>query len=217
MAEKHERLLTPIGEARWAHVQEPKAAFDGKGEAKYQIDVVFDPADPEWKKWGGEIGARVKAVKGKNNPVKWDKIKGDDGTEKNTGKCVVTFKTGSKFKPALFDKFGRPMAEGVLVGNGSKVRVNYSPAPYEGFGGGIALYLNAVQVIDLVAYSARKAEDFGFDVSEPPPPEEPPPFPDGATPGGPSDAEGHPLADDAPPVTQDLERAEPEDDPPLPF
>jgi hypothetical protein len=171
MNEKHERLLTPIGEARWAHVQEPKQPFEGKGEAKYQIDVVFDPADTEWKQWGREITARVKASPGKHNPIKWDVKVDGKGAKVKTGKLMATFKTGARFKPPLFDKFGRPLADGTLIGNGSRVRINYTPAPYEGFGGGITLYLNAVQVVDLVAY-AKSAKDFGFDVTEAPPGEE---------------------------------------------
>ena len=44
--EKLQRMKTPIGEAKWAHLQKPKAAFVDKngrvkGEPKYQLDVVF--------------------------------------------------------------------------------------------------------------------------------------------------------------------------------
>ena len=41
--EKRERKLTPIGEAKWAHLDKPKAPYQGKGEPKYQLDVIFDP------------------------------------------------------------------------------------------------------------------------------------------------------------------------------
>ena len=177
---KHERINTPIGEARWAHVQEPKPAYDDKGEPKYCIDVVFDPKDAEWAAWGKDITRRVKECKGKNNPIRWDTEKDDKGEEHKTGKLVVSFKTGAQYKPALFDKYGRPLGEGILVGNGSKVRVNFSPAAYEGFGGGITLYFNALQVLDLVQYAPKTAEAFGFAAAEPPPAEEVMPTDSGA-------------------------------------
>jgi len=176
--QKHERLNTPVGEARWAHVQKPKPSLDGT--PKYQIDVVFAPTDTQWHVFGKDIGARVKASGGKHNPIRWETQKDDTGKDVKTGNLVVTFKTGAQFKPSLFDKYGRALADGTLIGNGSKVRVNFSPVAYEGFGGGITLYLNAVQVLDLVPYAPKTADSYGFAVEDPPPVEdvmsgEPPP------------------------------------------
>ena len=54
----------------------------------------------------------------------------------------------------------------LLIGNGSKVRVAYTENVYEPFGGGINLYLNAVQVIELVEYQNKSAQAYGFDVEE---------------------------------------------------
>jgi hypothetical protein len=58
--------------------------------------------------------------------------------------------------------------EGVAIGNESRVRVNYTPAEYDGFGGGITLYLNAVQVVELVPYAKQTAEAYGFEVDKTP-------------------------------------------------
>ncbi len=176
MAEKMKRLLTPVGFAKWAHVHTPKAPFqekDGKakGDPKYMIDVCFSANDPEWITWAGALKAAIMAL-----PAQTDKHTGSpiakqmpikrelDIDEQPTGRYYVTFKTGEKFKPPVFDRFGIAIPESILIGNESKVRVAYSPAEYLAFGGGIALYLNAVQVIELVEYRASTADAYGFEV-----------------------------------------------------
>lgn len=177
MPEKKVRLLTPVGFAKWAHVHAPKDAFVGtdgrpKGDQKYSIDVCFTPDDQEWKTWAGALQNAIKAL-----PAQIDKRTGEplkkqvcikrelDIDEKPTGRYYVTFKTGVKFKPGVFDKFGQVIPDTVLVGNESKVRVAYSPSEYTAFGGGIALYLNAVQVLDLVEYKPQNAAGYGFEVA----------------------------------------------------
>ncbi len=164
MADKKEKHVTPVGIAKWAHLNTPKPAFAGDKGAKYQIDVLFDPNDAEWKEWGAKIKQMLADTKGKNSPFKQEK----DQEDNPTGKWFVTFKTSEQFKPGLFDKYGKQISETVLIGNGSKVRVNYNPREYEGFGGGLALYLNAVQVLELVEYTGRSADAYGFDVAPEP-------------------------------------------------
>lgn len=165
---KLERLITPVGEAKWAHVHTPKKPYMEKGEPKYQIDVVFEATDPAWQAWGADVMAKLKALPtqkdkdgkpmAKQMPIK--KEVGED--DKPTGRFFVTFKTGSKFKPGLFDRFGKEIPENVLIGNGSKVKVNYSPDTFDAFGGGLVFYLNAVQVLELVEYKPSTADAYGF-------------------------------------------------------
>jgi hypothetical protein len=172
--QKLERLITPIGEAKWAHVNKPKEGYnDGRGgeprPAKYQIDIYFDPASPEWKKWVEDITASLAALP-QQTDKEGEKIKKQkplkrelDENDKPTGRLYATFKTGAEYRPGVFDKYKQVIPETVLIGNGSKVRVNYSPSTFEGFGGGINFYLNAVQVMELVEYSSKNAEAYGFD------------------------------------------------------
>jgi|GEM_PF-1920440 len=163
--EKKERKVTPIGEAKWAYLDKPKPAFadpktgKSKGEPKYQIDVVFDPKDPEWGAWGRNLSEAIKAMGGSQSPIKKEFNQNDE----HTGRYYVTFKTSDKFQPKVFDKAGN-ILEGVKIGNGSKVRVSYIENEYTAFGGGINLYLNAVQVIELVEFGNYTAEAYGFDV-----------------------------------------------------
>lgn len=181
MAEKKKKLLTPVGFAKWAHVHTPKEPFKDKngktqGEPKFMIDICFSPEDPAWKVWASELKSAVNAL-----PVQIDKRSGEtipkqmpikrefDSSEKPTGRFYVTFKTGSQFKPGIFDNYGNPISETISIGNESKVRVAYMLSEYEAFGGGIALYLNAVQVIELVEYKSQSAMSYGFSVEQAPP------------------------------------------------
>jgi hypothetical protein len=172
---KKQKLVTPIGEAMWAHVHQPKPPFvdergQTKGEPKYQLDVVFDPKEPAWAQFANSIREQLKAL-----PQQPDKRTGEampkqspikrelDNEDKPTGRLVATFKTGTTFKPGVFDRYGQPIPETTLVGNGSKVKVSYTPNTYEGFGGGINFYLNAVQVMELVEYQKQSASAYGFE------------------------------------------------------
>ena len=176
--EKPQKQLTPVGEAKWAHVHTPKAAFTDKightkGEPKYAIEVYFGADDPAWKTWAAQVMAKLRELPDhidkktgetlkKQTPIKREL----DQDDKPTGRFYVTFKTGEKFKPGVFDAFGNPTNS--LIGNGSKVRVNYSGNVYDAFGGGINFYLNAVQVVELVEYQSQTAAGYGFDVAEAP-------------------------------------------------
>ena len=162
--EKKERKVTPIGEAKWVYLQTPKPAFTdpktgkAKGEPKYQIDVVFDPKDPSWNAWAKNLSEAVKKV-GTQSPIKKEYNQNDEPT----GRYYVTFKTSDKFKPSVFDKHGKTLTD-IKIGNGSKVRVSYLENEYEAFGGGINLYLNAVQIYELVEFGEYTADSYGFDV-----------------------------------------------------
>ena len=179
MSEKKERKVTPIGEAKWAHIHNPKAAFveNGvpKGAPKYQIDVVFSQDNPEWSAWAKAVMETLRSIPEaidkktgqtlqKQTPIKREL----DENDQPTGRFYVSFKTGETFKPGVFDISGQPIPENVLIGNGSKVRVSYVENVYPAFGGGINFYLNAVQVVELVEYKSQSAASYGFPVEAKP-------------------------------------------------
>jgi len=158
---KLESRITPLGEAKWAHVHIPKAPYQGEGEGKFQIDVIFEKGG-DWDEFGAEISKIVKDNGYKNLPIKIEK----NDEDQPTGRYYITFKTGEQYPPKVFDKYGQIIPPDVLIGNGSTVRVNYKLNEYPGFGGGVNFYFNAIQVVDLVKYSGGKAEDYGFPVDE---------------------------------------------------
>ena len=171
--EKPIRMVTPVGEAKWAHIHTPKAPFEGKGGPKYMIDVLFDVTDAVWKKWAKDLQDKIRLLPEQVNKktgevvARQQSIKKElDNNDQPTGRYYVTFKTSDKFKPGVFDIHGQLITPEILVGNGSKVKVAYTENVYEAFGGGINLYLNAVQVIELVEYQNKTAQAYGFEVEE---------------------------------------------------
>lgn len=154
---KKQQFTTPVGEAMWAHLAKPRA-FQEKGKdagaPKFSIEVYFKPEDPAWKEF---LDTLKTACGGKKLPIKGE----DDEHEQKTGRAYASFKTGEKFKPHMFDKYNNKMEENILLGNGSKVRVNFSPNEFTAFGGGVNFYLNAVQVVDLI--EPQSAKGYGFD------------------------------------------------------
>lgn len=175
---KKQQFTTPIGFAKWAWLSKPKQFTDDrgkpKGEPKYQIDVCFDPTNPDWKAVAADLQKLINAI-----PTQFDKDgqpmkkqalfkKELDENDQPTGRFYITFKTGTKFHPAVFDNYGQPIPETVMIGNESRVRISYTPAGYTAFGGGVNLYLNAVQVVELVEFQSRDAKGYGFEVEAAP-------------------------------------------------
>ena len=68
--------------------------------------------------------------------------------DKKTGEITLHVSSGEQYKPGLYDAKNQPL-DGVTIGGGSILKTNVSPFVYEGLGGGIKLYLNAVQVVTL--------------------------------------------------------------------
>jgi hypothetical protein len=66
--------------------------------------------------------------------------------DKKTGEITLMVSTGEEYPPGLFDSKNKKLPEGVKIGGGSVLKTNVSPFVYEGLGGGIKLYLNAVMV-----------------------------------------------------------------------
>ena len=178
--EKKVRKVTPLGEAKWAHLHTPKAPFKDefgnvKGTPKYMIDVIFSKDDPKWAEWAKNLMAAINALPEQIDKKTNEKLKKQmpikrelNEKDEPTGRFYVTFKTSDKFKPGVLDRYGNLIPENVLIGNGSMVYISYTEDTYPAFGGGITLYLNGVQVQDLVEYKAQTAAAYGFSVEDAP-------------------------------------------------
>jgi hypothetical protein len=80
--------------------------------------------------------------------------------EDEEGNTILSFK--SKKPPKLFNSKGQPIknTEDLKIGGGSVVKVNASINPYDkGINTGVALYLNAVQIIELVEFGNKSMFD----------------------------------------------------------
>ena len=68
---------------------------------------------------------------------------------KKDGSITLVATSGEKFKPLAVDAKNQKLPADVIIGGGSKIKLNVTVNAYEGFGGGINLYINAVQVLEL--------------------------------------------------------------------
>lgn len=154
------KYVTPKGIAGYPKLTRPDTKFNAEGVYSTSLTMDKKTAQPLIDKieeaYTEEFGA--KALPKANWPYKEE-----DGQ--------VTFKFKSKQKPKLFDAKGTPIKEAaeLSVGSGSVLKVSGSISCRAVSGKNYAtLYMNAVQIIDLVEYSSSpfEAED-GYTADEP--------------------------------------------------
>jgi len=68
---------------------------------------------------------------------------------KKTGERTVTMASGEKYRPPVFDAQNNKVPPSVVIGGGSLIKVQVTVNPYDGFGGGINLYIDAIQLLKL--------------------------------------------------------------------
>ena len=158
--EKRQVLISPEGFLMFPFLTHACTSFDEKGV--YKTDLVVAPSDMAVQKFLKGIQEFLKKHMPKGGHVPYKKQVDEAGEE--TGNYVVSFK--SQFKPGIFDVRNNEFPPEIIVGAGSKAKVAYVLNFYKGFGGGVNLYLQAVQIIDLVEYRGKSAESFGFTAEE---------------------------------------------------
>lgn len=176
-------IVTPKGRASWPYLHEP---FKNKkdGSTSFKCDLIFPVEEAE--SLATELNqfyneefekALDKAKKSKiprearelrESVKKLPIIKERDEEDQLTGNAVL--KSKSNKKPMVVDAQGNPFTG--KIGAGSIVRLSVSPS----FWGpldercGVKLWLNAVQVIELVEWGAyggpKSFEETGFDIVE---------------------------------------------------
>lgn len=131
-----------------------KGRPNGPEKRRYMTYVKFD--DDDFRKvdaWLKKCAADLGVEDGK---LPWKK-------DKKTGEEWLVATSGEKYQPLIVDAKNKKMPNSKVIGGGSKIKLSVTVNAYEGFGGGINLYLNAVQVLDL------KESEFGkspFEESE---------------------------------------------------
>jgi hypothetical protein len=76
--------------------------------------------------------------------------------DKKTG--GLTLEATSDDRPPVFDATNRKVPAKVIIGAGSTIKLDVTVNPYTGFGGGINLYINSVQLLDLKQRDANRFE-----------------------------------------------------------
>lgn len=163
MAEKLERVTTPKGVAMYPWLTKPDTKWSVEGVYKLSLSVAND--DKEALELCDKIRDAYTDEYGNKKMAKAIMPFKDDGE----GNIVFSFK--SKKKPNIYNAKGNPVknTEDLKIGGGSVVKVNASINPYDkGINTGVALYLNAVQVIELVEFKSKSAfgEEEGSFTSE---------------------------------------------------
>ena len=160
-----DRQVSPSGKVAWAYLERPNTKFSEEGE--YQL--AFTMPRKEAKKfmatideWMDSSQKESGAKKLANPPYKED---GDDVLFKFKQKPFFKSKNGEKRKATvrLIDAKLNPC--NVSVGRGSDVKVSFRPNFWNVQGGaGVTLYMDAVQVINLIPYNP--ISDMGFEEEE---------------------------------------------------
>lgn len=176
MANKIVRYTTPKGFAQYPWVIEADTKFVKEGQYHIQLDVPKTNAEDMINKLTEILDSEYNNLckeKGKklNKIPFFDEI--DDHTLQFKFKQnkVIHRQDGqtNEVKIPLFDAKGKPIAKKIKLGNGSTIKVSYTVAPYYNAtnkGVGLSLRLVAIQVIELVEYSAGNAESYGFGEEE---------------------------------------------------
>ena len=78
--------------------------------------------------------------------------------DKKTGELTLEATSGENYRPPVFDAKNRKVPAKVIIGGGSTIKLDVTVNPYTGFGGGINLYINSVQLLDLKQRDANRFE-----------------------------------------------------------
>jgi len=183
-----ELIVSPRGEALWAKVTGDAAeGYEEDAPRAWSVSLLLDPNDPETISFIERLEAQFEAMHGKGVKVAsngWPF--GDETTKDEKGRAVPTGKVKFNFKrreftakgnakpaPVVVDAKKKAWPQEMLIGNGSKVKVAFSPWPWSGPSGkGMSLELESLQVLDLVPFEKPPAadafdEEDGFEVETP--------------------------------------------------
>lgn len=170
---KQPSFVTPAGVAQYPRLNVPDTKFNTEGTYSVKLSFSGDEAQELSAFLDNKLQESIAEAK-QNNPNK--KIKEADAPYSwdDNGTLTVSFKMKASGvtkegkpwnrKPALFDAKGKPLDATVMVGGGSKLIVNYTPAAFYTamIGAGLSMRLEAVQVIELKEGGGQSSESFGF-------------------------------------------------------
>lgn len=154
---KLKNAITPKGVLSWPYIAKPDTRYNPEGVYKTSLVVSANDAEALMKTCTDafieEYGDKKLAKA--NMPF-----------EVNDESGEVTFKFKSKRQPRLYDAKGKVINKIPQVASGTIAKVSTAINPYAtGINTGVSLYLNDVQILELVEYGAGPkfgAED-GFE------------------------------------------------------
>jgi hypothetical protein len=170
-------LTTPVGDAYWAKCFDPEEDRFDEGKPRcWSISWANDQGDRETLALMQKVEEEFVRIHGdgaKPSKNAWPFKEQTDKDGKPTGLMEFRFKKNETTKkgvllqaPAVYDSHKNPWPAGVLIGNGSKVKVAFSAWGWEDKFGkkGVSLSFEALQVLDLVEYAhTPPADAFGVE------------------------------------------------------
>lgn len=150
MPKKH-TFVTPKGYAKYPHITEKDTGHQ-YSSGKYDTRIVLSKADAEplMKQLNAIAKEELPKLKDPKLPYKID----DEGN--------VEFKAKSEYQPALIDARGKKLEKvpaGLRIRGGSVIRIAGAVNVYDK---GVSLWLNQVQIIELVEDNSMfEADDSG--------------------------------------------------------
>lgn len=122
---------------------------DGKAKTRYMTNLkVSDDTLKALKAKFTQIAVAEMEREGNDVDEDW-RPKMPFHKNKETKEITVVAASGEKYKPAAFDSKNRKLPDALAIGGGSIIALDVTINPYTGFGGGVNLYINCVQVIKL--------------------------------------------------------------------
>lgn len=137
-----------------------KGRPNGAEKRRFITGIQFD--DENHRKVDEYLKKQLKAFDLEDGKLPWKKSKKD-------GTLSLQMTSGEDYPPPFVDAKGNEVPRSkVKIGGGSVLKVDVTVNPYTGFGGGINLYINSVQIIELKQRSNNRfeAEEGGFVFNE---------------------------------------------------
>jgi hypothetical protein len=129
-----------------------KGRPSGAEKRRFITNLKFNDADfREVDAWLDEMMKMFDVEDGKKP---WKK-------DKKTGELTLVATSGEDYRPTVYDAKKQEVPVTVKIGGGSKAKLYVTVNPYTGFGGGINLYINSLQLLEL-----RQRDENPFDEEE---------------------------------------------------
>jgi hypothetical protein len=165
-------MYTPLAEARWAYLVEPRAQMDPDKPYAWSVDLVMVANDPKTIAFQKKLEEAFIAEHGANKrrsdkgfPMKPDKENPDLMVVKLKAQQLTRRDGSTAPGPTVIDAKKKPW-DGSSIGNGSQVITAFKIHPWtRPEGCGISLILKAAQVVHFVPYLQDDGVD-GFDEQE---------------------------------------------------
>jgi hypothetical protein len=117
-----------------------KGRLSGAEKRRYITNVKFN--DEDHRAVDAWLDGILKEFDLEDGKKPWKK-------DKKTGELTLVATSGEQYRPAVYDAEKQEVPSTVKIGGGSKLKLYVTANPYTGFGGGVNLYINSVQLLEL--------------------------------------------------------------------